>query len=424
LVVFVGSIVFLGFSPAIPRNSFECLYLAMLVSRNASVQLIVIVFAQFAGTSLWFAGNAILPDLQPLLQASGLLSWITSSVQIGFIMGTLLYALLGIPDRFRTTLVFLVSVSLAAAVNLLWTLLPVQAETVLASRFLTGFFLAGVYPVGMKIAADQFTVGMGKAMGFLVGALVIGTAFPHLLRGMGSSLPYRTMILSVSLLAISGGLALFVLVPAQEKHGRRSLFSFRSLSDLAKPSAFRPAMLGYFGHMWELYTVWAFLPPLLVLYNQLHPAAPMSVSIWAFWAIAAGTIGCVGGGYLTARFGSAGVARAMLAASGLCILLTPLALQLPPLPFALFLISWGATAAGDSPQFSTLVASRTDTGNRGSILTLVTCVGFLITVLSLQLMAGLTGYFGLSGWLFYCLLPGPVLGLLAMKQLRPVRADV
>jgi MFS family permease len=157
----------------------------MLATRAVNVQLLVIVFAQFAGTSLWFAGNAILPELQPLLKTPGLTSWITSSVQIGFISGTLLYAVLAIPDRFRSTSVFLVSVTLAALVNLGWLLLPLKAETVLASRFLTGFFLAGVYPVGMKIAADRFKSALGQAMGFLVGALVLGTAFPYLIRGVG-----------------------------------------------------------------------------------------------------------------------------------------------------------------------------------------------------------------------------------------------
>lgn len=130
----------------------------MLASSRINVQLLVVVFAQFAGTSLWFAGNAILPELQPLLNATGtgLTSWITSAVQIGFILGTLLYVLFAIPDRFRSTYVFLVSVTLAALVNILWLFLPIKAGTILASRFLTGFFLAGVYAIGMKIASDRF----------------------------------------------------------------------------------------------------------------------------------------------------------------------------------------------------------------------------------------------------------------------------
>ncbi|SFC29162.1 Predicted arabinose efflux permease, MFS family [Spirosoma endophyticum] len=393
----------------------ECLSLDMTTSSRINNQLLVIVFAQFAGTSLWFAGNAILPELQPFLKNTELTSWITSSVQIGFITGTLLYALLSIPDRFRSTYVFLVSVTLAALVNLIWLLMPVKAETLLISRFMIGFFLAGVYPVGMKIAADLFKAGLGKAMGFLVGALVLGTAFPYLIRGVGGSFPYRTLMLSVSLLAISGGVLLTAVVPAKPVLNRGNFFRFQALLSLFRPSAFRPAMLGYFGHMWELYTLWAFLPTLIAYYKQQHPTAELPIPLWTFGAIAAGVIGCVGGGYAALQVGSTRVARLLLMASGLCIALTPLMLSGPPFLFGLFLLVWGATAAGDSPQFSTLVASRATIDNRGSILTLVTCFGFLLTVLSIQLMAWLVAQVGISGWLFYLLLPGPLLGLWSMR---------
>lgn len=394
----------------------ESLSLGMRTALGINGQLLVVVFAQFAGTSLWFAGNAILPELQSLLRGTDLIGWITSSVQIGFISGTLLYALLAIPDRYRSTYVFLVSVVLAATVNLLWLFLPIQAETVLASRFMTGFFLAGVYPVGMKIAADRFKPVLGKAMGLLVGALVLGTAFPHLIRGLGGSLPYRSLMLSISLLAISGGVLLVMVVPATSMPTRGTLFRFQVLRSLGKPSAFRPAMLGYFGHMWELYALWAFLPTLISHYSQHHPDVDVTTSLWAFGAIAMGAVGCAGGGYVALQTGSAPVARYLLMTSGICIVLTPFLLATPPWLFGLFLLIWGASVAGDSPQFSTLVASHTAIENRGSILTLVTCFGFLLTVLSIQLMAWLVTNVGFSGWLFYVLLPGPALGLLAMRR--------
>ncbi|WP_332368443.1 MFS transporter [Spirosoma telluris] len=336
----------------------------MLASSRVNGQLLVVVFAQFAGTSLWFAGNAILPELQPLLNSPGISSWITSAVQIGFITGTLLYSLFAIPDHFRSTYVFLISVTLAATVNLVWLLLPINAGTVLVSRFLTGFFLAGVYPVGMKIAADRFKPVLGRAMGFLVGALVLGTAFPHLMRGLGEQLPYRTLILSVSLLAISGGVLLTLVVPTQAKQPAGSFFRFQTLLSLGKPSAFRPAMLGYFGHMWELYTFWAFLPTLITYYQLQHPTFALTNSLWAFGGIAAGAVGCVGGGYLALRIGSTRVARYLLLTSGLCILLLPFLVTTPPWLFAIFLLVWGMAAAGDSPQFSTLVANHATLDNR------------------------------------------------------------
>lgn len=401
--------------PVDNRFSDQCLSLKMLASSGTRGQLVVIVFAQFAGTSLWFAGNAILPELQTLLKTTTLTGWVTSSVQIGFIAGTLTYAILAIPDRFRSTYVFLLSVVLAALVNLIWLLLPLTAETVLASRFFTGFFLAGVYPVGMKIAADRFKAELGKAMGFLVGALVLGTAFPHLIRGLGGNLPYRTLMISVCLLAMSGGILLTLVVPAASRNSTGNLFRFQALLAVWKPSAFRPAMLGYFGHMWELYTLWAFLPALLTYYGQQHPIMHSSISLWAFGAIAAGAVGCVGGGYLALRIGSGRVARYLLLTSGLCIVLIPFVLALPPSLFGLFLLLWGAAAAGDSPQFSTLVASNAFVENRGSILTLVTCFGFLLTVLSIQLTAWMIDTIGLSGWVFYILIPGPFLGIRAMR---------
>ncbi|MEZ0610666.1 MFS transporter [Fibrella sp. WM1] len=385
--------------------------------------LAIIVFAQFAGTSLWFAGNAVLPDLQRLLNVPALNGWITSAVQLGFVLGTLLYALFAIPDRFPTTRVFMVSVALAALVNVGWLALPLRAETVLVSRFLTGFFLAGVYPVGMKIAADWFRPVLGRAMGFLVGALVVGTAFPHLLRGLGTSLPYSLITGAVSGLALLGGLLLLLFIPSKPVSStmtatKSQSFGLDSLQTLARSSAFRPAMLGYFGHMWELYTVWAFLPTLVSLYAAHHPTQPINASLWSFGAIAAGAVGCILGGYVALRVGSERVARGLLITSGLCLLLVPFLLDLPPFAFAMFLFIWGLAAAGDSPQFSTLVASLTPPDQRGSLITLVVSIGFLLTVLSIQLMAWLVAELGPSVWLFWLLLPGPLLGTLAIWPKR------
>jgi MFS family permease len=377
-------------------------------------RLPVIVLAQFAGTSLWFAGNAILPDLQPVLNNPGLNGWITSAVQLGFIAGTLLYALLALPDRFPTTWVFLTSVVLAALSNVGWLLVPLRAETVLASRVLTGFFLAGVYPVGMKLAADWFRPALGRAMGFLVGALVLGTAFPHLLRGLGTTLPYRSLMVVVSGLATAGGILLLLVVPSKPVSEQRVRFRFDTVRTLVQPSAFRPAMLGYFGHMWELYTVWAFLPLLIGLYNKEHPSDPLNVPIWSFLTIAAGIVGCVRGGFRAVQIGSDRVARYLLTASGLCVALLPLLTAMPAVFFGVFLLIWGAVAAGDSPQFSTLVASHAPLASRGSTLTLVTSLGFLITVVSIQTMAWLIAQYGASMWLFWLLLPGPILGVWAI----------
>lgn len=373
--------------------------------------LLVIVLAQFAGTSLWFAGNAILPNLQPLLGTSSLDGWITSAVQLGFISGTLLYTLYGIPDRFPATRVFLVSVMAAAAFNLLFLAMSLRPETVLLSRFGVGFFLAGVYPVGMKIAADWFRPVLGRAMGFLVGALVLGTALPHLIRGLGTSLPYQSVLLAVSGLAIAGGLLLVVKIPSQPVTNRRNRISLAALTTLNKSGELRAGVIGYFGHMWELYTVWAFLPALLLMYAQQHHRDPFNQSVWAFWGIAAGFVGCAGGGLLALRVGSRRVAFIQLAISGVCTALIPLMIQAPPALFLSYLLLYGITIAGDSPQLTTLISANTPDEVRGSLLTLVTCIGFSITIVSIQTMAWLLTTSGNSPWAFWLLLPGPVLGL-------------
>jgi hypothetical protein len=166
--------------------------------------------------------------------------------------------------------------------------------------------------------------------------------------------------------------------------------------------------------MWELYTVWAFLPLLIGLYNKEHPSDPLNVPIWSFLTIAAGIVGCVLGGFRAVQIGSDRVARYLLTASGLCVALLPLLTAMPAVFFGVFLLIWGAVAAGDSPQFSTLVASHAPLASRGSTLTLVTSLGFLITVVSIQTMAWLIAQYGASMWLFWLLLPGPILGVWAI----------
>lgn len=383
-----------------------------------NAHLLVIVLAQFAGTSLWFAGNAILPNLQPLLGTTALSGWITSAVQLGFIAGTLVYTLYRIPDTYPAPRVFLVSVIAAAVFNLLILLLPLRSGWVLLSRFGMGFFLAGVYPVGMKIAADWFKPVLGRAMGFLVGALVLGTALPHLIRGVGQSLPYETVLLTVSALAGAGGVLLFWAIPAAPVVRRSGTFSLSVFPMLFRPGPLRAGVIGYFGHMWELYALWAFLPALLTIYSQLHPMFLFNKSIWAFWGIAAGFLGCAGGGLLALRFGSRRVATANLAISGLCTALIPLMVFVSPVLFMGFLLIYGITLAGDSPQLTTIVSTNVPDSIRGSLLTLVTCIGFSITIMSIQALAWLLPYTGGSVWAFWLLAPGPVLGLWGLLNKR------
>jgi MFS family permease len=293
-----------------------------------------------------------------------------------------------------------------------------QYSGVLVLRFATGFFLAGVYPVGMKLAADWFSDGLGRALGYLVGALVLGTALPHLVRATVGDLPWQSVLVATSLLAAAGGVAVFLGVP-DGPHRRRG-GSFRPLAIIAalKGSRFRSAALGYFGHMWELYTFWAFVP--VVLASRLSSAGQSpdatTVSALSFGVIAAGALGCVGGGYIAVRSGSAAVAVAALAVSGVLCLLSPLVMMAPLALFITLLAVWGVAVITDSPQFSTLIAGNAPPEFRGSALTIVNCIGFAITIPSIQMLSSFATRVA-PEWLLVVLAIGPILGLVAMKPL-------
>ncbi|WP_332914332.1 MFS transporter [Algoriphagus boritolerans] len=232
-----------------------------ITSRSA---LILIVIAQFLGTSLWFAGNVAAPELELLLGSSGLLSWITSAVQLGFIIGTFLFAFGSISDRYSPSKVFFACALLAAASNIFIILFPLSLFSVLGFRFLVGFFLAGIYPVGMKIASDYFEKGLGSVLGFLVGALVLGTAFPFLIKALGAKISWEVILWVTSGLALVGGVMIGFLVPNGPFRKATTVFDLGLLPKLSKIKALRSASFGYFGHMWELYTFWAFLPLLIL----------------------------------------------------------------------------------------------------------------------------------------------------------------
>jgi len=365
-----------------------------------------IVAAQFAGISMWFAGNAVLPELQAELGAEDMLGLVTSTVQAGFIVGTLASALTGLADRVSPRALFLASALLGAAANLLVLAAP-SAAAVGAARFAVGLCLAGIYPIGMKIAAGWYKDGLGSALGMLVGALVLGTAFPHLLRALGTDLPWRSVIVGTSALAAGGGVLLYALVPDGPHLAAGARFSVADLRAAFRVPAFRRAALGYWGHMWELYTVWALLPAIIAA----HPAG-LSVSGWSAAAIGVGAVGCVIGGRASLRVGSRRVAGGMLLVSGLCCLAFPWLRLAPPALFGAYLLAWGIAVVGDSPQFSTMTARAAPPGMLGSGLTVVTSVGFALTIASI----GLAEASGALDVVVPALAIGPALGLVALSR--------
>ena len=377
----------------------------------------VLVVAQFAGTSLWFAVNAVMPDLQRELGwPSSAVGALTSALQFGFILGTLVFALLAIADRFPPRHVFLVCALAGAACTVgAWSTVT-HYDALLAWRFATGFFLAGIYPVGMKIASQWYTRGLGPALGYLIGALVLGSASAHALRAIGDTLPWPTLMLGVAALAASGGVMLHTLLPdAPGAVARVTTLQWKALATIGTDPRVRSSVLGYFGHMWELYTLWVLMP--LILATRLEGAA---LSWAAFWVLASGAIGCAGGGWLAPRFGSARVAGVQLALSGTCCLLAPWLMDAPDVLFYGWLLVWGVTVSGDSPQFSALTARNAPPQAVGSVLTLTNSIGFGISIVSILLFVSLTQTVPL-GWLLTGLGLGPALGLWALRPLWRAR---
>ena len=377
----------------------------------------VIVVAQFAGASLWFAGNAVMPDLQ---RHAGLpleaLGDMTTAVQLGFIAGTLVFAFFGTADRYSPRRIFLACALLGSAFNASTYLAGASLWPLLLLRFATGFFLAGIYPVGMKIASGWFDRDLGKALGFLVGALVLGTALPHLIRAIGHNLSWESVVLSVSVIAALGGLLMYALVPDGPYLSAGARFDPTAFAAIFRSPDFRASSFGYFGHMWELYALWAFVPAYVAAYAAGTPADASSISLWSFLIIGAGAIGCMAGGLLSLRLGSARVAFVQLGASGICCLLSPIAFWMPEPAVLVFLIFWGIVVVGDSPQFSALNARYAPSHLVGSALTIVNCIGFAITIVAIQLLNNAMASVG-AQYLFLLLIPGPILGLLALLRL-------
>ena len=362
------------------------------------------------GTSLWFAGNAVLGDLQRQWGlGNAALSYMTSSVQLGFIIGTLLFAAFTISDRFSPRIVFFICSLLGALANLGIYLAANGLASLLVFRFITGFFLAGIYPVGMKIAAGWYRKGLGRALGYLVGALVVGTAFPHLLKSSGQSWPWEYVILSISVLSALGGMLMLFLVPDGPHAVKGTKFNPKAFVTIFKSRDLRSASFGYFGHMWELYTLWAFFPLIIRAYGA-QTQQSLNVPFWSFSTIAIGCLGCIGGGHLSQKLGSPAVAFYQLLGSGLCCLLSPFFFQAPLEIFMGFLILWGMVVVGDSPQFSALTAQTAPKEFVGSALTIVTSIGFFITILSIQFTNFLIIFFD-PKYIFLFLVPGPIFGL-------------
>jgi MFS family permease len=379
------------------------------------VILPILVLAQFLCTSLWFAGNAVVADMTKELGLEpAFLGHMTSAIQLGFISGTLLFAIFAISDRFSPSRVFFLSAVVAAVFNLGILIQPLASGEILLFRFLTGFFLAGIYPVGMKIASDYYQSGLGKSLGFLVGALVLGTAFPHFLKNFTAGLPWKYVMYSTSSLSALGGLVVLLFIPTGPFYKKGTNRNFSAFLSGFRKLEFRKVSFGYFGHMWELYAFWTFVPVMITSYLRQHPDSKLNVSLLSFLVIASGGLACALSGLVAQRYGAKRIATGSLFLSGLCCLASPLFLSTEnALVFCVFLFFWGLVVIADSPLFSTLVAQHAPEESRGSALTIVNCIGFAITIISIQCIGYLSTKLN-PQYLYMFLSIGPILGLISL----------
>ena len=365
--------------------------------------------------STWFSASAVVPQLrEEWTLSSGAAAWLTIAVQLGFVAGAVASSLLNLSDLLSARIIILGGALGAAAANA-GLLLADGPASALPYRALTGFFLAGVYPPALKLMATWFQRGRGLALGILVGALTIGSAMPHLVNGLGG-LDWRVTVVATSALTVVGGVV-GSMVHEGPSPFPRAVFDPRQAGQVLSNRGVRLASLGYFGHMWELYAMWAWFA---VFFAQVANTGgdPSSATAYAtFVVIGIGGLGCVVGGILGDSWGRERTTSFMMLVSGTCALFIGLLFDAPTWLVLLVGLVWGFAVVGDSAQFSTMVTEHADQAYVGTALTLQLALGFTLSVATLWLIPILVEAVSWR-WAFAFLAPGPALGVLAMRRLQ------
>lgn len=379
--------------------------------------LAILASAMLFGMTTWFSATAVVPELRELwLLSAGQAAWLTIAVQLGFVIGALSSAVFNIADRVPPRRLMLYGASIAGLANLGLLVSPPFAVAVLL-RALTGIGLASVYPPAMKAMATWFRVKRGTALGIMVGALTVGSALPHLINGLGG-LDWRIVILVSSVLSLLGGWIAASMGSDGPFDFPRAVFDPGKALQVFADRPTRLACIGYFGHMWELYAMWAWFGLFFseVLADQQFSAPLAGSAIATFAAIGIGALGCWAGGVLGDRWGRGRTTALAMAVSGSCAVLIGFA-QALPWPFVLLLgLIWGFWVVADSAQFSTVITELGDQAYIGTALTLQVAIGYVLTVPTIWLIPVVHDVLGWAG-AFSLLAIGPAVGAVAMLKL-------
>lgn len=391
---------------------------ASLLPLHKARALALLALTELLGMSVWFSASAVVPALTAAwgLSASGQ-AWLTMSVQIGFVAGAFGSAVLNLADRVSGRWLFAASSLLAGTATLLIPASGGGLTAALALRFLTGVFLAGVYPVGMKIVATWTREDRGFGVGLLVGALALGSAAPHLLKALGEIGDWRSVLVLSGGLAVTGGLLAAVFVREGPLRTAAPKFDWKYAGAIWRDRPIVLANLGYFGHMWELYAAWTWVPVFLAASFGISGANERAASLAGFAFIAAGAAGSLVAGKLADRLGRAAVTSAAMAVSGFCCILVGFLFGGNPWLLSALCLIWGFAVVADSAQFSAGVSELCPAERMGTVLTLQTSLGFLLTLVSIRLIPTLVRLVTWR-WAFAFLALGPAAGIWAMLRLR------
>jgi MFS family permease len=388
------------------------------IHSNKRTVVAALSVAELLSMSVWFSASAVIPTLTSEWHLSGSdQAWLTMSVQAGFVAGAFLSSLFNLADYFPSHILFAATSFLAALSTGLIPFLSPELPPVLLLRFLTGMLLAGVYPVGMKIIATWTKADRGLGIGLLVGALTLGSASPHLINAFGGIGEWRTVLYVSAAMAVAGGALTLLVVREGPYRTMFQKFNPGYVVEIFRKRELALANIGYLGHMWELYAMWAWIPIFLLSSFRQHSIDPVWASRWAFAVIGCGGIGSILAGYLADRVGRTTITIASMIISGSCALAAGMLYAGNPAVLVAVCLLWGFSIVADSAQFSACITELCQTEYLGTALTLQTSLGFLLTIVTIRLIPALADVVGWS-LAFAFLAIGPAVGVWAMNALR------